>query len=73
METFMDNVAKEMEHLHKLAVDNQAKRFQQLWGYIISEKWLSQAWEEIRKNKGSHGKETKCAPIWSINLQTTTP
>ncbi len=49
----MDNVAKEMEHLHKLAVDNQAKRFQHLWGYIISEKWLSQAWEEIRRNKGS--------------------
>jgi group II intron reverse transcriptase/maturase len=49
----VDNVAKEMEHLHKLAVDNQAKRFQELWGYIISEKWLSQAWEEIRSNKGS--------------------
>ena len=49
----MDNVAKEMEHLHKLAVANQDKRFQNLWGYITSEIWLAQAWEEIRRNKGS--------------------
>ena len=49
----MDNVAKEMEHLHKLAVANQEKRFQDLWGLITSETWLAQAWEEIRRNKGS--------------------
>ena len=49
----MDNVAKEMEHLHKLAVDNQDKRFQKLWENMISEQWLCQAWEEIRRNKGS--------------------
>jgi retron-type reverse transcriptase len=49
----VDNVAKEMEHLHKLAVANQDKRFQKLWDNMISEEWLSQAWEEIRKNKGS--------------------
>ena len=48
----MDNVAKEMEHLRKLAVANRDKRFQNLWGYITSEIWLAQAWEEIRKNKG---------------------
>src|SRR5215510_5784392 len=42
-----------MEHLHKLAVDNRAKRFLKLWENMISEKWLSQAWEEIRRNKGS--------------------
>jgi len=53
METFMDNVAKEMEHLHKLAVANPDKRFQKLWEYIPTELWLSQAWEEIRRNKGS--------------------
>lgn len=53
MESFMDNVAKEMEHLHKLAVANQAKRFQNLWGYLTTEIWLSHAWEEIRRNKGS--------------------
>ena len=49
----MDNVAKEMEHLHKLAVTDQEKRFQKLWDNMISETWLSQAWEEIRRNKGS--------------------
>ena len=49
----MDNVAKEMEHLHKLAVANQDKRFQKLWDNMISEEWLSHAWEEIRSNKGS--------------------
>ena len=49
----MDNVAKEMEHLHKLAVANPEKRFQKLWEYILTEQWLSQAWEEIRRNKGS--------------------
>src|SRR5207247_180606 len=47
------NVAKEMEHLHKLAVDNQDRRFPRLWEKIITEEWLSQAWEEIRRNKGS--------------------
>ena len=49
----MINVAKEMEHLHKLAVENQATRFPRLWEKIISEEWLAQAWEEIRKNQGS--------------------
>ena len=42
-----------MEHLHKLAVADQGKRFQKLWDNMISEMWLSQAWEEIRRNKGS--------------------
>ena len=50
----MNNVAQEMEHLHKLAGANQAKRFSQLWNNMISETWLTQAWEEIRTNQGSH-------------------
>ena len=49
----MNNVAKEMEHLHKLAVNNRDKRFLQLWDLLASEEWLAQAWEEIRRNKGS--------------------
>ncbi len=49
----MNNVAKEMEHLHKLAENNQEERFPNLWDTIISEMWLAQAWEEIRKNQGS--------------------
>ena len=42
-----------MEHLHKLAVADQTKRFSQLWDHMISEMWLTQAWEEIRSNQGS--------------------
>ena len=49
----MENVAKEMEHLHTLAVANPDKRFRQLWDHMISEGWLAQAWEEIRRNQGS--------------------
>ncbi len=49
----MINVAKEMEHLNTLAVNNQAKRFTDLWNSITSEEWLAQAWEEIRRNTGS--------------------
>ena len=49
----MDNVAKEMEHLHKLAGADQQKRFQKLWDHMVTETWLCQAWEEIRHNKGS--------------------
>jgi len=49
----MDNVTKEMEHLPKLAWQDQAKRFRDLWGHMTSELWLAQAWEEIRRNKGS--------------------
>ena len=53
VEQSMDNVAKEMEHLHKLAVADQQKRFQKLWDFMVTETWLCQAWEEIRRNKGS--------------------
>ena len=49
----MINVAKEMEHLNKLAGNNQAKRFTDLWNPMTSEEWLAQAWEEIRRNTGS--------------------
>jgi hypothetical protein len=41
------NVAKAMEHLNKLAGNNQAKRFTDLWESLPSEEWLAQAWEEI--------------------------
>ena len=50
----MINVAKEMEHLHTLAAKNQAVRFPRLWEKLITEEWLTQAWEEIRRNQGSH-------------------
>jgi len=47
------NVAKEMEHLNTLAENNQAIRFPRLWEKIVTEEWLAQAWQEIRRNTGS--------------------
>jgi retron-type reverse transcriptase len=53
MEQSVINVTMEMEHLHKLAVAKQDMRFPRLWEKMPTEEWLSQAWEEIRRNKGS--------------------
>ena len=47
------DVAKEMKHLHELARRDPTKRFTHLWGAMSSESWLTQAWEEIRRNRGS--------------------
>ncbi len=49
----MNNVAKEMEHLNKLARREPGKRFNRLWENLTSVDWLAQAWEEIRRNRGS--------------------
>lgn len=49
----MNNVAEEMSHLNKLAKRDPSKRFTQLWHNLTDVKWLAQAWEEIRRNKGS--------------------
>lgn len=49
----MINVTKEIEHLHKLAKREPGKRFNHLWDNLISMEWLTQAWEQIRNNKGS--------------------
>jgi RNA-directed DNA polymerase len=49
----MINVSEEMKHLHKLAIQAPSKRFNKLWHMLISPEWLSQAWEEIRRNQGS--------------------
>jgi RNA-directed DNA polymerase len=64
----VNNVAKEMEHLHKLAVANQTKRFTKLWEIMISETWLVQAWEEIRKNRGSQTPGIDRYTAMDINL-----
>jgi RNA-directed DNA polymerase len=47
------NVAQEMKHLRKLSGRDPGKRFNRLWKNMSSETWLTQAWEEIRRNKGS--------------------
>ena len=49
----MDNIAEEMKHLNKLAKQHPGKRFDHLWEKIIHPLWLAQAWEQIRRNKGS--------------------
>lgn len=49
----MNNVAEEMRHLNELAKCDPGKRFTKLWSNLIDVKWLAQAWEEIRRNKGS--------------------
>lgn len=49
----MNNITEEMKHLHKLAKQNPSKRFNHLWESLTDPRWLAQAWEEIRRNKGS--------------------
>jgi group II intron reverse transcriptase/maturase len=49
----MNNVSEEMKHLHTLAKRDPGKRFDRLWELATDPRWLTQAWEEIRSNKGS--------------------
>ena len=49
----MNNVSKEMKHLNKLSQRDPRKRFTNLWELATDPAWLTQAWEEIRSNKGS--------------------
>ncbi|MCA1604792.1 MAG: reverse transcriptase/maturase family protein [Acidobacteria bacterium] len=42
-----------MRHLHELARRDPRKRFNRLWKNLTDLRWLAQAWEEIRRNKGS--------------------
>jgi group II intron reverse transcriptase/maturase len=49
----MNNVAEEMRHLNELAKRDPCKRFTKLWDNLTDIRWLAQAWEQIRRNKGS--------------------
>ena len=49
----MNNVAEEMRHLNQLAKRYPSKRFNRLWTSLTDQRWLAQAWEQIRRNKGS--------------------
>lgn len=49
----MIDVAKQMEHLGKLARRDPGKRFTGLWKDITSRVWLTEAWDTIRTNRGS--------------------
>jgi RNA-directed DNA polymerase len=53
LEFIMNNVAEEMRHLNELAKRDPGKRFTKLWNNLTDMRWLAQAWEEIRRNKGS--------------------
>ena len=50
----MNNVSEEMKHLHKLAKRDPSKRFDHCWEILTDPRWLMQAWEEIRSNKGQY-------------------
>lgn len=49
----MFNVAEEMKQLNALARSTQARLRKPLWNLMTRPEWLAQAWEEIRRNKGS--------------------
>lgn len=49
----MNNVTEEMNHLHALARREPSKRFNHLWKNLTDPRWLAQAWEQIRHNRGS--------------------
>lgn len=49
----MNNVTEEMNHLHTLARRDPSKRFNHLWKNLTDPHWLAQAWEQIRRNRGS--------------------
>lgn len=49
----MLNVTEEMKQLHELAKRSPSQIRKPLWNLITNPAWLAQAWEEIRRNKGS--------------------
>jgi len=49
----MLNVSEEMERLHGLAVRSSTRIRKPLWKLLVSPEWLAQAWEQIRRNRGS--------------------
>lgn len=49
----MLNVSEQVQHLHKLARQVPGRRFNHLWETLCDPRWLAQAWEQIRGNRGS--------------------
>jgi group II intron reverse transcriptase/maturase len=49
----MLNVSEEMERLHGLAVRSSTRIRKPLWKLLVNPEWLAQAWEQIRRNRGS--------------------
>jgi RNA-directed DNA polymerase len=49
----MLNVAEEMKRLNQIAKRHPGQIRKPLWELLVTPEWLAQAWEEIRRNKGS--------------------
>jgi group II intron reverse transcriptase/maturase len=49
----MLNVTEKMERLHKISKRSPMQIRKSLWKLLVKPEWLAQAWEEIRRNKGS--------------------
>jgi group II intron reverse transcriptase/maturase len=66
----MINVSEEMKRLNKLARQVTGQIRKPLWNLLISPEWLAQAWEQIRRNKGSQrpGTNTTTAIDVDMNL-----
>lgn len=66
----MINVAEEMKRLHELSKQSPFQIRKPLWKLVTSPEWLAQAWEEIRRNKGSQtaGVDKKTAVDVDISL-----
>jgi group II intron reverse transcriptase/maturase len=67
----MINVTEEMKQLHKLAKQCPSRQIRKdLWSLLTNPQWLAQAWEQIRRNKGSEtpGVNTTTAFDADINL-----
>src|SRR5262249_35097770 len=64
----MNNVASEMEHLNKLARHDPGKRFNKLWENVVHPLWLSHAWEQIRRNKGSETPGADGQTAWDVDM-----
>ena len=64
----MNNVAREMKHLHTLAQRDPGKRFTRLWATLTAEVWLIQAWEHIRRNTGNRTPGPKGTRVADVDL-----
>lgn len=65
----MMNVAEEMKHLHELAERDSGKRFVKLWNKLTSVEWLTQAWEQIKRNKDRGTSVILSMPDEAIDLE----
>ena len=56
------NVEKIQKHVRDLAQKNPERSFEKLYRVICDEQWLTEAWKQIRPNKGSNTAGTMVKP-----------